>query len=679
MNSPDADDARLAELLATFEARRHMDPAADLAVMREEAGALFETLVDLAAPLELLHESFDEGGAPIPTAFGPYEIDALLGQGATAHVYRARRRGQDREVALKVMRETTGEAGAKLERFRREAAVARRLGSPNIVPVVDHGEHAGRLFIAMEFVDGVPLSTLLDEIADTCGLQPGKDWSLVLARHGVAPVRGAGAADGYARQIAALFAPVARALSAAAAAGLVHRDLKPSNLMLRSDGALLITDFGVARVADETMTATGAVLGTPAYMSPEQAVGESRRTDARTDIYGLGATLYSALTLMLPVSGESVAEILTAVVLQRPEPIIELCPEHPVGLSQIVERCLEKDPQDRYPDGETLARDLERVAAGRAPLLSRIPLRRRLSRLVARHRRAFGVAGVAVVIAGVALALWMTRAAELAVVSFPRATVELNGEARGTTRWVGELARGEHRVQLSKERFLPASETFSLGAGERQTWTVYLRPTDPFDVQALETLSESLTLGASLPVGEPARPRGSTAVRPDAPWNERVFLPTRLVRARRGAPGIVVYAASACDGLTLTVGNSAPAPFDLAEGPTVIECPETALGSVAVRLERGGVVLEARMEIVAHAATRIPADVRGTVHGTVLEAVELATDGLNAEAFDLAWTLTRMHGDRALLLHVALDALAGLGMELSPLYATLLQRHRGAR
>jgi len=678
MGSSDARDVELARLLERFGELRETDQSAGIGIMRQEAGELFEELALLAEPLELFRAAFDEAGADLLTEFGPYEIEAELGVGAMGRVYRARRRGEQRVVALKVMREAATASEEKIERFAREARIAERLAHPGIVRVLDHGEHKGRLYMAMELVEGIALDDLILEIDETCSVLPGDAWSQVLQRHGAPPLEGASGGEGYARHIARLFAPVARALFSAAGAGLVHRDLKPGNLMLRRDGTLLIADFGMARVIDETMTATRAVLGTPAYMSPEQATGESRSSDARTDIYGLGATMYSALTLALPVGGDSIPEILLAIVMERPEPITDLCPEYPAELARVVARCLEKDPQDRYPDGETLARDLERIAAGEAPLLAGVSVRRRLGRLLRRHRQALRAVAVAAAVLAVFLFFWLTQPALLTVVSYPPATLAINGETKGETRWSGEVTRGEQTVLLFREGFLPAEKTFDLGAGDSRDWTTYLKPADPFDKQALALLSESMGLIAMLPTGRPARPRGLAVVETDAPMDRSVFLPTRVARMRPGHVVLVAYAARAWSGLKLEADGRPGQDLDLARGLNLLPIPDT-LTTAQLRHEETTLSTRFAIADTDDALPEIDAAVRRTDHGAVLQARALGNAGLHAEALALAWPLVKKHPDRALPLRLALDALNGLGMRNCPLYPELLESYEAAR
>jgi serine/threonine protein kinase len=261
-------------------------------------------------------------------AAGRYRIEGTLGQGGMAAVYLAHDSELDRAVAIKVLAEHLSSDGAFHQRFLREARMAAKLSHPNIVHVYDQGEENGRPFIVMEYVDG---PTLGDELKRNGPLQPGRVVDLALQ--------------------------ICGGLEHAHASGLVHRDIKPGNLLLREDGTVKIADFGIARAAQATkLTQIGSVLGTAAYLAPEQAAGEP--VTAAADIYSLGCVLFELLTGRTPYVFETLPEL---VVKQREEPITplrELQPDVPAELEAAVMHCLARRPEYRPASAAELAQEL---------------------------------------------------------------------------------------------------------------------------------------------------------------------------------------------------------------------------------------------------------------------------------------------------------------------------------
>ena len=275
-----------------------------------------------------------------------YELGRLLGRGGMAEVYAAHDRLLDREVAVKVLRERFREDAAFTARFQDEARHVARLKHPNLVVVHDTGTEAGQPFIVMERIHGRTLAQAID----AGGL---------LEDRALEVVADACAALGYAHDH-----------------GLVHRDVKPGNVMLGEDGAVKVTDFGIARaISEETVTATAAVLGTAAYLSPEQAQG--RRVDARSDLYAAGVVLYELLTGQVPFTGETPVAVALQHVRATPTPPRELVPGVSRHAETIALRLLAKDPDRRYQHADDVRLDLERARRGDPPLPLRPPAPKR--------------------------------------------------------------------------------------------------------------------------------------------------------------------------------------------------------------------------------------------------------------------------------------------------------------
>jgi WD40 repeat protein len=264
-----------------------------------------------------------------------YEILGELGRGGMGVVYKGRQKGLGRLVALKMVL-VGGHAGPEeLARFRTEAEAIARLQHPNIVQIYEVGEYQGLPFFSLEFCPG---GSLDKQLAST-PLQP--------------------------REAAALAERLARAVAAAHTKGIIHRDLKPANVLLAEDGTPKITDFGLAKRLDATgQTASGAILGTPSYMAPEQAGGRRREITRAVDVYGLGAILYELLTSRPPFRAETPLDTLILVVSEEVTPPSELHRAVPRELEAICLKCLQKQPQNRYADAEALAEDLQRFLKG---------------------------------------------------------------------------------------------------------------------------------------------------------------------------------------------------------------------------------------------------------------------------------------------------------------------------
>ena len=256
---------------------------------------------------------------------GRYELESRLGEGGMATVFGGSDRLLGRKVAVKVLSRHYARDKTFVERFRREAQAAAGLNHPNVVSVFDTGSDNGVHYIVMEHVDG---RTLADVLRQEGALPP--DRAAEIAVH------------------------VCRALSSAHEKRMVHRDVKPGNVLLTPDGTVKVTDFGIARIpSGEPLTATGSVMGTASYLSPEQATGG--RIDARSDIYSLGCVLYEMLTGKPPFDGKSAVSIAYKHVGEEPTAPSAVNPAVPAGLEAVVAKAMAKDPADRYQSADEMA------------------------------------------------------------------------------------------------------------------------------------------------------------------------------------------------------------------------------------------------------------------------------------------------------------------------------------
>jgi tetratricopeptide (TPR) repeat protein/tRNA A-37 threonylcarbamoyl transferase component Bud32 len=285
------------------------------------------------------------------TRFGDYELHREIGRGGKGVVYEARQVSLNRVVALKMVRIDQLGDETERQRLRNEAETAALLDHPRVVPVHDVGERDGQLYFSMKLLEGGSLDGQLDRFA---------------ARP---------------RSAAQVVAQVARAVHHAHQRGVLHRDLKPSNILLDAEGQPHVADFGLARrlanpgsqPGESELTQSGAILGTPSYMAPEQTVGDRRAVTTAADVYGLGGILYALLTGGAPFVGGDVLETMLHVRERTPESPARRNPRVEGDLATICLKCLEKDPVRRYSSAEALAEDLERWLAGK-PIVAR-PMR----------------------------------------------------------------------------------------------------------------------------------------------------------------------------------------------------------------------------------------------------------------------------------------------------------------
>lgn len=268
---------------------------------------------------------------------GPFRLDGILGQGGMGTVYRAFDSSLQRAVALKVLSDSHSRNEELVDRFRREARAAGALTHPNITHIYSIGEDRGLHYFAMELVQGRTLAQLIGErvaLSDEVALD-------------------------YLSQIA-------RGLRAAKQKRIIHRDIKPSNLILSDDGVIKITDFGLAKVITSPIeiTATGVIIGTPLYMSPEQGKGEP--LDHRSDIYSLGCAFYHLLCGAPPFEGDSAMKIIVSHITEHPVPIGERCPRIDSKLAAVIDKMMAKSPLDRFQDYQSLIETITAIQSQQA-------------------------------------------------------------------------------------------------------------------------------------------------------------------------------------------------------------------------------------------------------------------------------------------------------------------------
>jgi len=296
-----------------------------------------------------------------------YILVAQIGKGGMGTVWKAFDRSLLRWVAIKFLTSVDGNEEG-VARFKREAQLAGGLRHPNIAPIYEVGEARGQHFIAMEFIDGASMSNAqlpMKEMLD-------------------------------------IFVKVAQGIEAAHKKGVIHRDLKPQNIMLTSDNWPYVMDFGLAKAlrGDSSLSVTGSVMGTPAYMPPEQAQGKLELIDHQSDVYSLGATMYAILSRKTPFQAETAMDILMKVCNEEPVPPRKHNAEIPADIETIILKAMQKKKEDRYTSSQALADDLKRFIANEEIEATRPGFLTHIARKAKRHKSAF-IAGVVVVIAAI--------------------------------------------------------------------------------------------------------------------------------------------------------------------------------------------------------------------------------------------------------------------------------------
>jgi len=442
------------------------------------------------------------------TRLGDYEVVSLIGAGGMGEVYRARDTRLGRDAALKILPQPALADEERRERFNREARAVAALNHPNIVTIYGVSEIGSTTCLAMELVDGRPLSASIP----VGGIPPARLLPLAIQ--------------------------LADAVSAAHQRGIVHRDLKPANVMVTGEGRVKVLDFGLAKLKEQasvsalttmprgSSTAEGRILGTVAYMSPEQAEGKA--VDHRSDLFSLGIVLYEMATGRAPFQGESSLAILSAILRETPAAVTDLNPALPRELERLIRRCLAKDPEQRYQSAKDLRNELEElkreidsgeVVAGPAGARARPPATARP------RRRRLGVAGwvlgglvlVALAIGGWLLATRYAQAPQTATTAVPANASELDPKRVVVARFenrtgdasldpFGAVAQDYITTGLSRIRELDTvSMMMPLLAGQAATTTTAgaaAPGVDPIRALADQTGAGTVVTGAYYLVGD---------------------------------------------------------------------------------------------------------------------------------------------------------------------------------
>ena len=417
-----------------------------------------------------------------------YRLEQKLGSGGMSTVYLARDETLERWVAAKVLHREISDQPDQIERFRREARAVAQVSHPNVVAVIDAGEDGGRPYIVFEYCDGETLKERIERL-------------------GKLPLD----------EAAAYAIEVGRGLQAAHARRLVHRDVKPQNVLIDSEGRAKVTDFGIARELEQDgLTATGRVLGTTDYVSPEQAMGHG--VDARSDIYSLGVLLYEMLTGEVPFRAENLVGVAMKHVNERMPDVQAKRPEVSSALAAVVERATEKNPDKRYPDMNAMLTDLESALeveiarAGRATgeattVLDSVPPRHR--RILTSRR--VSVAGILLVLAGTAAALLIAG---------------LTGESRersnggGGTDVTGEpieLASAVDFDPIGGDGELPEETDFAIDGNQSGTQWVG----EHYDTELFGGLKDGV--GLYVEAEEPVTPTTMIVRSPVGGWDAEIY------------------------------------------------------------------------------------------------------------------------------------------------------------
>ena len=349
----------------------------------------------------------------VGSQIGEFTIKQRLGEGGMGTVFIARQKSLGRDVALKVCKSEVTSDSRSRERFQTEGQALAKLRHPNVVPVLLTGEHEGLLYLVMEYVPGPTLADLLHAIRNAPAHISASAVSAQVLRNPKqypqddTSTLGPAVVDREFRTwLVRTLEKVAAGLAEIHQAGIVHRDLKPANIVLDGHSKPKIVDFGLARISDQsTVTVSGEFFGTPAYTSPEQAKGAVADISPASDVFSFGIMLFECLTLRLPFEGQSSTEVLQSILTDDPPLLRRIGKNFPWELEAIADKCLRKNPSDRYPTAAHLAKDLRNYLNLRTISARRTTAIGRFGRLV--RRRPWIAAFVATLVLAISLGTYI--------------------------------------------------------------------------------------------------------------------------------------------------------------------------------------------------------------------------------------------------------------------------------
>jgi WD40 repeat protein len=527
-------------------------------------------------------------GLLLPHPFGAYELLEEIARGGMGIVYRARQTQVNRCVAVKVLASGVFAATDFVRRFRTEAEAVASLEHPNIVPIYEVGECEGQPFFSMKLAEG---GTLAGRIHTAKG-----------------PIACADAV--------ALMMRLASAVHFAHQHGILHRDIKPGNVLLDAQGEPMLTDFGLAKLVekDSTLTRTLAVLGTPSYMSPEQARGDAKRLTTAVDVYGLGAVFYELLTGHPPFAGGTTMETVQQVLDKEPRRPTALRPDTDRDLETICLKCLEKDPSRRYASAEALAEDLKRWQRHETVSARPTSAFYALRKMVRRHRT--GVAAVAsivlLLVAGVVLS-WRQADVERDL----RERAEANERTALEARRDARLEAEQRRMQLVR---------LHVAAG-----TKLVEDHDAF--MGLLQFVKALRLEeGDAQQEEPHRIRFSALLR-TAPRLTQVWAAAELVTARFSPDGTRVVCGGAKGGVQIfDAKTGAPVRSPIQPDPSALFAWFTPDGDFLGVVDRLGRLRHWRVETGEPAGPLLPTDVFWHQGRRYFDCVDYSADGRRVAA-----------------------------------------------